>query len=633
MNRSGHRRNAASGSDISSGNGSFGNQREGPGGHFSSGYSGVHPSGGSSVGFNSNSSGYGGVSRAGQGVGQGSSSRGYSSGGQNEDYDSGCRGYSAGSSRRQSGGQGGSSDGFTGDSSGGQIEGYTSGSSRYFDASREMQDGCQGSNCNSYGAGQSGGCGDNSGGYSGSFSGGQSGGYAGSTRGSSQLGGGYSGRQAGGHTGDHSGFSSENTAGSFRSADGFFSRGSNHQGFSNVTSNGGFGGISGGIPVGEQRIGFGGGFINGSLGAFSYGVGDGLIQAGEKETMQNLNSRLATYMDKVRALEDSNADLEIKIKNWYETHIPQKVDNTKYYKTIDELKDKIFTATLKNKHSTVKNDNARLAADDFRVKYESERLLYQNVDSDTSGLRKCLDDLTLDRSSLESQIESLREELSYLKKNHEEEMKCMQGVSGDVTVQVDAAPGVNILKILNDTRAQYEDLAEENRRKAEEEYTQKVSELNSEISHSSKQIESVKCEATELRRTMHNMELELQTHLAMKNSLENALAETEGQYCAQLAEIQDKVIGLEDQLAQLRNDMENQSREYKLLLDIRSKLENEIDMYRKLLDEEAKRDGWSDSSSMSVSDQRKRRLVTTITEERVNNRVVSTKVDKVEQNI
>lgn len=68
--------------------------------------------------------------------------------------------------------------------------------------------------------------------------------------------------------------------------------------------------------------------------------------------------------------------------------------------------------------------------------------------------------------------------------------------------------------------------------------------------------------------------------------MENALAETEGQYYDELTEIQNKVINLEDELCELRHELETQSQEYKILLDIRSKLENEIEMYRKLLEEE-----------------------------------------------
>uniref|UniRef100_A0A8C0KXT3 Keratin 15 n=1 Tax=Canis lupus dingo TaxID=286419 RepID=A0A8C0KXT3_CANLU len=218
------------------------------------------------------------------------------------------------------------------------------------------------------------------------------------------------------------------------------------------------------------------------------------------------------------------------------------------------------------------------------TRYENELTLRQGVEADINGLRRVLDELTLAKADLEMQIEGLNEELAYLKKNHEEEMKEFSSqLAGQVNVEMDAAPGVDLTRVLAEMREQYEAMAEKNRRDAEAWFFSKTEELNKEVASNTEMIQTSKTEITDLRRTMQGLEIELQSHLSHPG-LESSLAETECRYATQLQQIQGLISSLEAQLSELRSEMECQNQEYKTLLDIKTRLEQEIATYRSLLE-------------------------------------------------
>ncbi|KAM9296739.1 keratin, type I cytoskeletal 47 kDa-like [Gastrophryne carolinensis] len=416
------------------------------------------------------------------------------------------------------------------------------------------------------------------------------------------------------------------------------------------------GGSGGGFSFSSSSASFGGGASSSALG----------LAGGEKQAMQNLNDRLASYLDKVRALEAANGELEIKIREWYEKQVGAGAgaavkDYSKYYDTINDLRSKILSATIDNSRIVLQIDNARLAADDFRLKFENELSLRQSVEADINGLRRVLDELTLARGDLELQIESLSEELAYLKKNHAEEMQVARsGAAGQVNVEMDAAPGKDLTLALNAMREEYEALADRNRRDAEALFLQKSGELKKEISAGVEQVQTSKSEISDLRRTLQSLEIELQSQLAMRKSLEETLAETEGQYGAQLQQLQLVIHGIEEQLLQIRSDMERQSLEYRELLDVKIKLEMEIETYRRLLEGELGQLSLQSSSSVikssssavsssvavtsstsqsqassvdSKKDSTRTRKVKTLFQEVVDGEVVSSRVEEIEEQV
>uniref|UniRef100_A0A3Q4HTE8 Keratin 18a, tandem duplicate 2 n=1 Tax=Neolamprologus brichardi TaxID=32507 RepID=A0A3Q4HTE8_NEOBR len=346
--------------------------------------------------------------------------------------------------------------------------------------------------------------------------------------------------------------------------------------------------------------GFGGGYDYQSL---SSGSTSGVMGIGsEKHAMQRLNDRLANYLETVRNLEKANAVLEVKIREATENRGPlEGRDYSKYYTIIEGLRAQ-YAISL---------DNASLASDDLRTKYEYELSMRQTVEADVSRLRKILDDTNVTRLHLESEIESLQEELISLKKNHEREVDELrvQIAQAGVHVDVDAPKGQDLARIMEEIRAKYEKIALQNQQELEAWHNSQV--------HSTALKEAAGV-MTETRRRHQALEIELQSahSLVSLASLEAALHDIERRYNLELEKYNEIILSLQEELAHIRSSIQQNTNEYEALLNIKVKLEAEIAEYRRLLD------GEGDLNLEDAVDLKKIQVVT-VTQTVVDGKVVS----------
>ncbi|XP_056403644.1 keratin, type I cytoskeletal 19-like [Hyla sarda] len=323
-----------------------------------------------------------------------------------------------------------------------------------------------------------------------------------------------------------------------------------------------------------------------SSGLHSSFKADGLFDVNEKEIMQLLNERLSSYLGEVRTLEMENAQLERKICQWYENNPPKTPpDGTEYFKIIDKLQDEIIEATLENANIMLEIDNARLAAADYRSKYEQELAQSNNMVVDMNNLGRVLEALSGENNDLEMHVQSLQGEVNNLKSNSEEEIESLLSQLGArINVEMNAAPSIDLNEALSEIREEYETLMQQNLKEAEDMFLEMSQELSREVASSSEQLQSIGTELIEMKRCVQALEIELQSELSLKSALEGTLAETEAAFGSKLAELQCLINNMEADLASILSNLERQNYEYKVLMDQKTHLEMEIATYKRLLD-------------------------------------------------
>lgn len=263
------------------------------------------------------------------------------------------------------------------------------------------------------------------------------------------------------------------------------------------------------------------------------------LRAQEKEELVGLNDRFASYIEKVRRLEQQNRMLMVQLEAMQGMQTQSSRLQQLYKREAQDLRQQLHHETQGKEHMEVQRDKLQVEQEQLEKHWQEEVLRREHAEDELQHARDEADRITLLSHDAKVRVASLAQEITFLKQVFAEEregLKVQLQVSSLSTEPDVSKPDLSAA--LREIRTQYESLARHNMQTAETWYQGKVANVAQVADKQQEAVRLVREETAKHRQLLLACSTEVETLRSVINSLHAQLRELEETQSGEVAKYQ-----------------------------------------------------------------------------------------------